>query len=104
MLNTNPIKTSSVRAISESLQIGQSLINGSNRVFRIESLNAKQICLVYSDAIETRRSILSREVFAKLVYMNNYMQVKTANPLNEAIEATKTGGTRLLVKPAKFQL
>jgi hypothetical protein len=36
--------------------------------------------------------------------MNNYMQVKTANPLNEAIEATKTGGTRLMVKPAKFQL
>jgi hypothetical protein len=103
MNNTSRINTQSLQTINGSLSVGQRLINGSNRVFLIEALSPTEIQLVYSDAIETRRSILSRETFSKLVYMRNYMQVLTKNPLSEVIEATRIGGTRLMIKPAKFQ-
>ncbi len=103
MQNTSRIQTHSVESINQSLQIGQRFINGSNRVFSIQALGTTQICLVYSDAIETRRSILPRSTFSKLVYMRNYMQVTSSNPLKEVIEATRIGGTRLMIKPAKFQ-
>lgn len=102
-MNKNQINTNTTTLINQTLQVGQLLINGSNRVFQILQLDDTQILLQSTDAIETRQSLLSRLVFSKLVYMRNYMQVFSENPLNEVIEATRIGGTRLMIKPAKFQ-
>ena len=106
--NAQPIQrvnTGSKQTIDSSIFEGLLIRNGSNRLFKIESLTPKQVILTSINGEREQTLILSRPAFISLYYMKNYVQVIQENRLiQEWIDSKEIGSNRFIVKPEKFQL
>ena len=99
------VNTGTKQTIDETLFEGLLIRNGSNRLFKIESLTPKQVILTSLNGERIQTLIMSRTSFINLYYMKNYVQVLQEKRLiQEWIDSTQTGSNRFLVKPEKFQL
>jgi hypothetical protein len=106
--NTQPIQrvnTGSKQTIDETLFEGLLIRNGSNRLFKIESLTPKQVILTSINGEREQTLILSRPAFISLYYMKNYVQViQEGRLIQEWIDSKEIGSNRFIIKPEKFQL
>ena len=106
--NAQPIQrvnTGTKQSIDSTIYEGLLIRNGSNRLFKIESLTPKQVILTSINGEREQTLILSRSAFVNLYYMKNYVQVLQEKRLiTEWIDSTQIGSNRFLVKPEKFQL
>jgi hypothetical protein len=99
------VNTGTKQSIDDSIFEGLLIRNGSNRLFKIESLTPKQVILTSINGEREQTLILSRSSFISLYYMKNYVQVINENRLiSEWIEAKEIGSNRFIIKPEKFQL
>ena len=98
-METTKIITTTVNTIIASITKGQFIRNGGNRLFQITQVNATQIVLTSINGEKEQSVILSKEVFAKLFRMGNYVQVSSPERfVSEMIESRKTGADRFLIK------
>ena len=99
------VNTGTKQSIDETLFEGLLIRNGSNRLFKIESLTTKQVILTSINGEREQTLILSRPAFISLYYMKNYVQVIQENRLiQEWIDSKEIGSNRFIIKPEKFQL
>ena len=100
--------------VNKTLNAGQFLKNGANRYFRIDSMDSSQTVLAeYNGNGPTgRRSVMSTSTFNKLYALKNFMTVRFyfskldnrwKEKTDEMVGIKSVGGTRFLIKPAKFQ-
>jgi len=98
-METSKIITTTVNTIIASISKGQFIRNGGNRLFEITIVNDTQVVLTSVNGEKEQNTILSKEVFAKLFRMGNYVQVSSpARFMTEMIESRKTGADRFLIK------
>ena len=106
--NAQPIQrvnTGSKQTIDSSIFEGLLIRNGSNRLFKIESLTPKQVILTSVNGEREQTLILSRSAFISLYYMKNYVQViQEGRLIQEWIDSKEIGSNRFIIKPEKFQL
>jgi hypothetical protein len=106
--NAQPIQrvnTGSKQTIDSSIFEGLLIRNGSNRLFKIESLTPKQVILTSINGEREQTLILSRPAFISLYYMKNYVQViQEGRLIQEWIDSKEIGSNRFIIKPEKFQL
>jgi len=106
--NAQPIQrvnTGSKQTIDSSIFEGLLIRNGSNRLFKIESLTPKQVILTSINGEREQTLILSRSAFISLYYMKNYVQViQEGRLIQEWIDSKEIGSNRFIIKPEKFQL
>ena len=97
----------------DNLQIGTFLKNGYNRYYRIDSLTADSVTLTeYTAAGSTdSRRIFSTRTFSQLYRLKNWIPVRFfysridrrwKEKTEEMLGISAVGGTRYLIKPAKF--
>jgi hypothetical protein len=97
-----------------SISQGQFLKNGYNRYFLISQMDADQTVLAeYNGHGPTGKcSVMSTATFHKLYRLKNFMAVRFfyskvnqrwMEKTDEMVGIKSIGGTRFLVKPAKFQ-
>ena len=100
----NRVNTGSKQSIDSSIFEGLLIRNGSNRLFKIESLTPKQVILTALNGERYQTLIMSRTSFINLYYMKNYVQVINEDRLiQEWIESKEIGANRFIIKPEKFQ-
>jgi hypothetical protein len=98
-METSKIITTTVNTIIASITKGQFIRNGGNRLFEITIVNDTQVVLTSVNGEKEQNTILSKEVFAKLFRIGNYVQVTSpARFMTEMIESRKTGADRFLIK------
>ena len=100
--------------VNKTLNAGQFLKNGYNRYFLISSMDSVQTVLAeYNGHGPTgKTSVMSTSTFNNLYRLKNYMTVRFyfskvnqrwMEKTDEMVGIKSIGGTRFLVKPAKFQ-
>jgi hypothetical protein len=95
----NKIIENTEKTINDSLAIGQMIINGNMRIFKISNLTETEVELTSINGETEKRSVMSRKVFSQLFYRKNYTQVKNeTSAIRDFNEAGKIGSNRLLVK------
>ena len=98
-MEATKIITTTVNTIIASITKGQFIRNGGNRLFEITGLNETQIQLTSINGETEKYTIFSKEVFAKLFRMGNFVQVSSPERfVSEMIESRKTGADRFLVR------
>jgi hypothetical protein len=99
------VNTGTRQSIDSSIFEGLLIRNGSNRLFKIESLTTKQVILTSLNGEREQTLILSRPSFISLYYMKNYVQViQEKRLIQEWIDSKEIGSNRFIIKPEKFQL
>jgi hypothetical protein len=99
------VNTGTKQSIDETIYQGLLIRNGSNRLFKIESLTPKQVILTSINGEREQTLVLARTSFVSLYYMKNYVQVNSEKTMiTEWIDSQTVGANRFLVKPEKFQL
>jgi len=99
------VNTGTKQSIDETIYEGLLIRNGSNRLFKIESITPKQVILTALNGERYQTLIMSRTAFINLYYMKNYIQVINEDRLiSEWIESKEIGANRFIIKPEKFQL
>jgi hypothetical protein len=99
------VNTGTKQSIDDTLFEGLLIRNGSNRLFKIESLTTKQVILTSLNGERIQTLIMGRPAFINLYYMKNYVQViQEGRLIQEWIEAKEIGSNRFIIKPEKFQL
>ena len=98
-METSKIITTTANTIIATITKGQFIRNGGNRLFEITTVNDTQIVLTSVNGEKEQSVILSKEVFAKLFRMGNYVQVTSPERfMVESIESRKTGADRFLIR------
>jgi hypothetical protein len=98
-MEATKIITTTVNTIIASISKGQFIRNGGNRLFQITQVNDTQVVLTSVNGEKEKFTIFSKEVFAKLFRMGNFVQVTSPERfVSEMIESRKTGADRFLVR------
>jgi len=98
-MEATKIITTTTNTICATIAKGQFIRNGGNRLFEITGLNETQIQLTSVNGESEKFTIFSKEVFAKLFRMGNFVQVASpARFMIEMIESRKTGADRFLIR------
>jgi len=96
------IITNNVQTISDTLEVGQLIINGNSRLFEITSLTDEEISMKPHNpdpGKEDKTLTMPRDTFCKLFHLRNYSQVSSVETgRSEHINADITGANRFMIK------
>lgn len=98
----NTITTTSVKTISDSLEVGQMIINGNSRLFELTKITDDEVSMKPHNpdpGKEGKTLTMPRETFCKLFHLRNYSQVSSVETgRSEHINADITGANRFMIK------
>lgn len=92
------IITNSEASINDSIQTGQHIRNGFNRLFKLEVGETEVTLTSIGGEKDGKQVTMSRKVFVQLYYRKNYDQVKDPkNFMKEVIASHSVGGSRFMI-------